>query len=270
MDNLEEAQQLAFNQLIARVTVPILASVGTDVIDQIGTATLFSVADRLFLVTARHIFDDFDPADLGAPSNPFKDPTPATFGKMTIFRASEEEVDVAVAELLDEQIKVKLLAGWRVLTFDNISMASDTGSFVLCGYPSARAKRGIGRIGGSLMSAATVRIPIPANAKPPVQPDLDLFFQYDDKAELLNGGTIDTPHLGGTSGASVWEYRPDNGQGLWTAEGAYKIIGVQSAFSRPNKYFRAKSWKYVLKLFADDGGEAGMQAREFLNRTTQK
>jgi hypothetical protein len=76
---------------------------------------------------------------------------------------------------------------------------------------------------------------------------LDLFFEYTGRASTIDGKTVTTPHLGGTSGASVWECRELTGGGIWTPERALKIVGVQSAFVR-GRYFRAKSWEAVLQL----------------------
>jgi hypothetical protein len=62
-----------------------------------------------------------------------------------------------------------------------------------------------------------------------------------------DGVTIKAPHLGGTSGASIWEYREPAGMAVWTPEQCLKIVGVQSAFLE-GRYFRAKSWAAVLEI----------------------
>jgi len=107
------------------------------------------------------------------------------------------------------------------------------------------------RLGGTLLSAYTERMPqVPAEAKKPVDERLDLFLHYDKEATDINGEVIQTPELGGVSGASIWEYRePPAGQ-LWTAEAALKIIGIQSA-SLKDKYARAKRWEFVMEMLGE-------------------
>jgi hypothetical protein len=231
------------------LTVPILYD-DPRVLDQIGTGTLFTIAHRYFLVTAAHLFKKTDPARFAIPSNPIRDPNPSTLGRHDLFKPREDFVDIAVLELLEPTTIEKIENGWRVLTLENTAHASPLGTFALCGYPSERARRvGTHLIGGSLITAYTERLPeIPENAEKPVHPELDLFFYYDVEATGIDGKPLATPHLGGTSGASVWEYRePDRGT-LWTPERAFKIVGVQSSFRKGN-FFRAKTWSFVVEIF---------------------
>jgi hypothetical protein len=87
----------------------------------------------------------------------------------------------------------------------------------------------------------------PDDARSPVHPELDVFFDYGKEAPDRERKTVALPHLGGTSGASVWAYRKPSGGPLWTSERALKIVGVQSAYLAGH-YFRAKSWAAVLKI----------------------
>ncbi len=58
----------AVERFCANVTVPVLHEVSTDVVDQVGTGTLFKHNGRLLLITARHIFDEISPEVLVLPS----------------------------------------------------------------------------------------------------------------------------------------------------------------------------------------------------------
>jgi hypothetical protein len=106
-------------------------------------------------------------------------------------------------------------------------------------------------LGGTLLTVYTDRIEqIPAEASPPVDPRLDLFFRYEPDAIDYNDNLVPTLPLPGTSGSSVWEYLEP--AGLWTAENALRVVGVQSA-AFPRKYFRAKSWEHIWAAFRDLG-----------------
>jgi hypothetical protein len=88
---------------------------------------------------------------------------------------------------------------------------------------------------------------IPKEAAVPVHPALDLFFFYPAEAPTLDGKIVRMPHLGGTSGASVWEYREPGGGTFWSPSRVLRAVGVQSSF-REGQYFRVKSWAAVLKM----------------------
>jgi hypothetical protein len=168
----------AVERFTAHVTIPVLYD-DPRAVDQIGTATLFKVDERLFLVTAAHLFDDKDPARFSIPTLP--SPQLQTLGKFSLLKPTEEVVDIAVLELQEETTISRLTTGWwRPLTLENVAPAFSSGVFALCGYPSERAVRRGGLIGGSLITAYTERLPeIPEDAEAPVRPELDLFFHYD-------------------------------------------------------------------------------------------
>lgn len=248
MSTIDPEIMTAIGEFTKQLTVPILYE-DPAVLDQVGTGTLFTIAGRYFLVTAAHLFERTDPAQFAIPSNPIRDPDPSTLGRYELFKPKEDFVDIAVLELREPKTIDKIKNGWRILTLDNTSNASARGVFALCGYPSERAKRvGTHLIGGSLIAAYSERMQeIPEGAEKPIHPELDLFFFYDLEATGIDGKQLATPHLGGTSGASVWEYREPDRTTFWTPERAFKIVGVQSSF-RKGDFFRAKSWRFVLEI----------------------
>lgn len=236
----------ALERFTALVTVPVLYDDPKD-LDQIGTGTLFTVDERVFLVTAAHLFDRTDPARFSIPS--LHTSQLHSLGRYNLLIPKDKAVDIAVLELLEDATIQRAKLSWRMLTLANIGPASSAGVFALCGYPSERAKRIGGLIGGSLVTAYTERMrEPPEGAEQPLNPALDLFFHYDAEAIDTAGATIATPRLGGCSGASVWEYREPNGIIFWTPEQCLKIVGVQSSWFRKGQYFRAKSWAAVLEI----------------------
>jgi hypothetical protein len=246
----------AVERFTALVTVPVLYD-DPKILDQVGTGTLFGADNRLFLVTAAHLFEKADPARFSIPS--LNTTEVHTLGKYNLLRAKDELIDIAVLELLEPATIERARASWRVLALENTAPASPEGVFALCGYPSERAKRIGGLIGGSLITSYTVRLPKPPDhAEQPVHLNLDMFFHYDKEAVDTEGRTVATPDLGGCSGASVWEYREPPNMTFWTPEQCLKIVGVQSAF-RKGDYFRAKSWAAVLEIMRQaDASLAGV------------
>jgi hypothetical protein len=255
----------AIEQFAAHVTVPVLYD-DPKAADQVGTGTLFSIDERLFLVTASHLFDDRDPGRFTIPA------PPSTqlygLGDFNLIRTADF-YDIAVLELQDGQTISRLTGGWwQPLTLANVGRASESGIFALSGYPSARAVKRGDLIGASLITAYTERMSMPpAEAEHPIDPRLDLFFRYNREALDVDGKTIKTPDLHGCSGASIFEYRESDVIQFWTPEQCLKIVGVQSSFRRGD-YFRGKSWDAVLELLrrTDVGLRAAVEAFELAQR----
>ena len=114
---------IAINEFTKQLTVPILYDNPT-ILDQRGTGTLFTIAQRYFLVTASHLFDGKDLARFVIPSNPIWDPNPYTLGRCTLIKPSEDFVDIAVLELLEPQTIDRVKKGWRLLTLENTARAA--------------------------------------------------------------------------------------------------------------------------------------------------
>jgi hypothetical protein len=242
---------IALKQFAVGAAVPLLYD-APEGVDQVGTGTLLTLDGRYFIVTAAHIFNECDPGRFAIP-NGQANAELHTFGPCKLYRANETEIeneaeiDIAILELLDQSTIESAKEGWHILTLENIGTPSAEGVFVLCGYPSQRAWRTNNVIGGRPITIVTERIPSPSTAKAPVHPVLDLFFHYGLDAPDIDGETVTIVHLGGVSGASVWEYRKPSHGSLWFPGQTLRVVGVQSAFLY-EKYFRAKSWDMVLQM----------------------
>lgn len=235
---------MAVERFAATVTLPILFEVGTDLVDQIGTGTLFDHEGRLLIITARHLFDNRNPKDLVIPSS--NTTQLDGIGPYHLYRADVPVIDLAIIELKHPPAIERARASWSALSLDNIGTASPTGHFVMTGYPSVRSKRVGGMLGSTLLSLHTARLEeVPAQAELPVHANLDLFFHYEATGEPVAGDTMDVPALPGCSGASVWEYREPKNMLFWTPGRCLKVVGVQSGYKPSAGYFRAKSWQYV-------------------------
>lgn len=247
MDETKEIVK-AVEQFVATRTIPILwdEGEGTD-INQIGTGTLFKIKDRLFLITARHVVAEdgnklTDLTRLAIPLSP-RETDVQTLGHCTVILPDDENVDIAIFELIDRAL-LSAMSDWQYLTLDDTAPASPQGTFVLCGFPSEKLSKADGLLRGALLISYTSRIEqAPENATQPVDPNLDLFFIHDRHSEDFDGKVSDSFDLKGTSGCSIWEYR-DPGEGFWMPGKVLKIVGVQST-ARHGEYSRAKNWEYV-------------------------
>ena len=247
---------LAVERFAATVTVPILFETGPELVDQIGTGTLFDHDGRLLLVTARHLFDDHKPEDLVIPSS--NTTQLYGIGPYELYRAETAAIDIAIVELKHPPAIARARASWSVLPSDHFATASPTGHFVMAGYPSVKSKRVGGLLGSTLLSLHTNRLDaVPPQADRPVHPDLDLFFHYETSGETIAGVTRDVPTLPGCSGAAIWEYREPDGMRFWTAAQCLTLVGVQSTYRPSAGYFRAKSWSYVRSMLVRLTPEVG-------------
>jgi hypothetical protein len=249
----DEQVTRALQAFMVSVTIPILYDHETQGTNQVGTGTLFTADNRLFLVTAAHLFDGLDPEHDQDRFGRFAIPSRHTtqlwgLGPYKLLRPKQTEFDVAVLELQESATIERAKASWRILALANTAVAAPSGLFILCGFPFVRQRRIDDTITGDRMTVFTARIPIPQNATPPVHPALDLFFAYDAEAiDAVTKAPIEALPLEGCSGASIWQYEEPKANALWSPERCLKIVGVQSAY-RKDQYFRAKSWAAVLEI----------------------
>lgn len=253
-DKVQEAS--AIEQFALNVTVPLLYEVG-DTAHLWASGTLFGVADSVFIITARHIFDKLpDLTRLVYPESPIGGGL-RTLGSYNILKPKQEFVDVAAIELKSPETIARIRANWQLLTLENVaspSGAQAAGTFFLAGYPGSASSSDARWVRTPIITAFTKRMPyVPPEAEKPVDPRLDLFFEYGFDGTSLTGKIVKTPELPGTSGASVWEVRPVL-NGLWTVEKATRVVGVQSGYIHGN-YFRAKSW-WAVALVLELANEA--------------
>lgn len=253
----------AIERFALHVTVPIFLEVG-DSGGLLATGTLFKIDGRSFLITARHIFDEVpDLTMLAYPENPLRGGL-YTLGSFTVLKPNEAYIDVAAVELKSPETIENLETNWQFLSLANVAAPSQVagdGAFFVSGYPESLTKKDAGWTKGRLVTAYTQRLPsVPAEAKEPVVPQLDLFFEYSREATSVSGEPIQTPELPGVSGASIWELRPV--PGVWAPESATRIVGIQSSYVH-SKYIRGKSWWAVAKVLeqADTGLAEAVRAK---------
>lgn len=210
----------------------------------VGTGTLFKIANRHFIIAARHIFDTYNAEKIAYQARRDNTTSLATIGLARVVKPTTKDPDVAVIELLEDITKDRLAAGWEFLTLDNVAPASVDGVFALMGYPQFTCQSELWTPPKGIVYSSNRIMETPEDAEN-VNPDVDLFFEYGRTA-IADGEEIDAPELKGTSGGSVWEYVGLEG-GLWAPEKVVKVVGVQSARLK-GKYFRAVSWAVIASI----------------------
>jgi hypothetical protein len=245
-----EAERHAIEQLLVRVTLPIIVQ-DKNRFGIVGTATLFTIQDRLFLITAGHTIQAYS-VDRWAYSESPTGGTIYTLGQLHHHRPNDERYDVAVVEILDAETSERLRANWQFLTLDQVSLPHEGAEFFVSGYPSALAISEETAVRGVLLTLETRRIPTPSDAEQPVDPQVDYFF---DAGQNVFSGEYRNLEIIGMSGSAVGEFRSDMGSGLWLPSQAIHVIAVQTAV-RKQRYIRAASWTTVVALL--EGLEPGL------------
>jgi hypothetical protein len=248
---IDSEHQAAVSEFLKRVVLPILHEDAGGQVQQVGTGFLFSRGDALFLVTARHLFEELALDSFAVPDDPFRGGLLRLSFELLYPKDPEHQViDVAVLKLTDAEVTKALREAWTVLDERNTAQASSEGAFLLCGYAAGRQTIGPHGVGGSFNAIYTERTAaIPPQAKLPVDPELDLFLLYGEEAEGFDGSMVKTPDLPGFSGSAIWEYS-DLDSGLWSPARAIKVVGIQASWLG-GQYARGKAWAYALHLITN-------------------
>jgi hypothetical protein len=240
----------AVGQFLRPVTVPILVEREGDQLALLGTGTFFEYSGKIYLVTAKHVFNGEDLSKVAIPEGP-KLRTVHILGDHEIYSPRDTrtaELDISVLRLDSKKIIDIVRSHWGCLTGEDTTAAQAEGQFVICGYPSAlvvpEEKNDRIDFVSTLLIYYTNRIAVPAEAEPPVDPQVDLFFNHGPEGKTINSEPLVSPKFQGVSGASVWQIFPTAAGTIWTPRRALKVVGIQSG-ARHGAYLRAKSWDYV-------------------------
>jgi hypothetical protein len=223
----------ALRNFFIEVTLPIIAEV-KDQFAIIGTGTLFKIAGRKFLITARHILDDFKVEQWAFPTAPDTG-TLQLFGAGELITPNEDSLDICVLELRDTEAIKLLERRWRFLSLENVWLPDRSADAVfLSGFPSARAKWDGKQLRGRMFVVPTTYYPQPPasakNSDSPVKPGVDFFLEFKKGINELTGEDISNVAMQGTSGCSIWAYRKRGWAPytVWSPDVPLKL----SAFSR--------------------------------------
>lgn len=251
---MEHFAASAVFDFVQRVAVPIFQSDGEHGYP-LATGTFMKVNGQLVLITARHILDTCHPRDIAIPQN-WRGSHLSTLGPLDILRAvefDELEIDIIAIVLTNQDNQKHFASGWTVLD-PSIGMSSHTSGVrdvLVVGYPSASfVREGYKLQSPPPLIIETTRLgDFPAQAKHPIDLDLDLFFDHSPAGCAIHTDETSAPHPAGMSGCSIWQVAPDNNNDVWLPENSLRLIGVQSS-ALPGKFLRGKSWEFVTDLLA--------------------
>lgn len=193
---------------IGRVMVPIYLDHGTgNGVTVQGTGTLLDGGDRLYLVTAAHVFDRVEANRLSSPAGrTLAPPVPWRSVRVVKPRDSSKPPDVAIVEFLSPETVQALRDTYVPLTLDRVARATPGATFILAGFPEEKAT-----ITGNVLDQKpyfyfTTMLPEPPkDAKYPPNPTFDLFFSLGRAATRSDGQREQVPRLQGASGCTIWE-----------------------------------------------------------------
>ncbi len=219
--------------------------------NQWGTGTLFGVAEKWFVVTAKHVVDSFFEDEsrgiwiFDNVSNPKEVPL-----KGRVLRTIDDVYDLAIWDLdLDVIIQ---LPNRSPLRLGDVAFEPDPprGHYGLFGFPAA--------LGGQV-DATTFRLQRFCALAPKYTGETSKLGSYDPTHHLLldlpkndiiarSGEPAVLPHLGGISGCSIWYLiDPNLPPSHWKADHA-RVVGVETGVYRDGAIVKATRWKSVAQI----------------------
>jgi hypothetical protein len=213
---LDPTVSQAHEEFLRLVTVPVLINREKGV-DVLGTGTLFEIETKIFLVTAKHLFDDENYNKVAMPASP-NDRTIAYLNDNKLHLLGDQtsrELDICAIELRHAPLVEYVKRHWTCLTLDDTTTPASEGRFIVCGYPSSLSSH---RKNGheidvvtKILAFYTNRIPSPQNAERPVDDSIDIFLRHGSVNRTIDGERAQSPKFQGVSGASIWETQPQPG-----------------------------------------------------------
>lgn len=245
---LTDEESRAVERFVAACTVPLIQEDNATTA-VLGTGNLFEVCGRLFLVSASHVFEDFQPERVGIPAE--------VLGNRRILRTfdgcrrhywNSDGLDVTVVEFPSGEFSQSLRAVHQVLTPENVLIhPTHFEQYFLLGYPSSKAVTD----GKAITPRAIAIVSTPYLGEPPknFQSDREFLLQYAETGWTERGELSPTADLPGVSGSAVWGILPPQQLiGLWSPASAVKVVGVQHAYLK-SAYIRCHFWWLVARMF---------------------
>src|SRR5258708_2933918 len=207
---IQDHGRQAIDMFLGAVTYPVIWTDG-DRLETLGSGVLFQHGERHFLLTARHLFDEYDgkthtefpyeglvgPIDL-------KTVTPRKLGKKFVHTTSGRKAisrDIVAIELLDETFVKTIKRTWQFISVANFALPDRTSLHFVAGFPKIRERKFGEQIGASFMSLTTQRLSTVPSGVKGYDARYDVMLDYDSTAADTYRGNkpIDAPFVGGVS-----------------------------------------------------------------------
>ncbi|WP_297901818.1 hypothetical protein [Metallibacterium sp.] len=238
-------EDIAIRDYILKRTIPILYNVPDRGVLPNGTGTLLRVEDRIFVITACHVFDEGrNFAEFSYPIHPSNGGI-STFGSYALMRPTDGLIDIAIAELTDAQTKKSLSANWQFCTLSDVCTPPPEGSFIIAGYPESMIAVTDTRLISNAVMVKTERSSAPTNLELPARAEFELFLKFGRKATSQSGSEIYTPRMKGVSGASVWVV-VESASITWSPASLLRVVGVLWSVDKL-RFMRATDWRAVAR-----------------------
>lgn len=220
---------------------------GDRIVTQMGTGTLFRVADEHFLVTAWHVFEGIERR--GEDPLVWSGDPPVLTPLIGTLYSTGKAVDIAIFHL--DPALVAGLVGKRFLRLSDVEFRRDLGNgwYFLHGYPFCDSHpskdllttlQGEFTYGAGLYAGKTTGFGS-------YRPEFHILLAYDGESRHADDGSpAELPRsLGGISGSSVWlGFSERHVMDDWTPMLA-KVVGVQTMVYSDKKVAQATRWAGV-------------------------
>lgn len=211
-----------------------------------GTGAFYRSQGELFLITAAHVLEGINPAELGIPASPSGNVDVWLLNNVTIHHPKEfEDFDIAVVELLNPNFHSRIASGWGFIDESEIfELSGVEETFIVGGYPSGAATYQQGVLSPSRMLKLFTKPYQEVTA--PKTPEHDILLKYSKVGKSVTGTERSTPDLHGVSGAVVY-VRAAAEFTVWSPEQALRPVGIQVS-AKHDEYIRVKKWSLIQQL----------------------
>jgi hypothetical protein len=250
MDKLELKSIIPFveRSVIPIVTTPIYEQrAGTS-----GTGSIFNFNGRHFLISASHVFDEFDkyPEFVGIPTGRRGEPI-YNFGQCDFFRINNDtdrnKYDTIIIEI-PQELAGKIAGAYSILNIDNIAYNfKNRFDLVVVGYPFINSIDIIEENGVYADPFRLTTFLKESSGKEDAifDPKVHMLLDYEEVSKEQAA----PQELRGLSGSPIWCYNPDS-EGVWSPEKNLKTVGIVLAV-KESLYIRGISWFYVTEMFKE-------------------
>jgi hypothetical protein len=248
---IQDQARRAIDMFLASVTYPVIWSNG-DRIATLGSGVLFQHEERHFLLTARHLFDEYDKRThtrfpyegLVGPVD-FAKVAPTELGQIFVHSTNGTEaefLDIVAIELLEGSFVRAIKRFWQFIKVESFALPDLDSPYFVAGFPKVRERQIGENIGASFMSLVTQRLPtVPVEVKK-YDARYDLILDYDNKAADFYRGNkpIESPFVGGVSGVPIFRVA-DKAPEVWAPKSGICFMGLQASSIKTNQWLRIKN-----------------------------
>lgn len=254
---MESHAREAINQYLAKITYPMLWA--SERIVTLGTSVLFRYEDRHFLLTAAHLFSEYNgpqfPYDgLVGPISRAKN-APRALGRINVYEPRDEAtqaLDVIAIELLDLDFIKAIQDTWTFISIEDFASPNPSSVYFVSGFPKERERREGEMVGAALLSLTTNQREDIPDAVEHFDERVDFLLKYDNIASnFYNNNTLEkAPTVYGVSGGPVFRVSNDPPT-MWTPRTGTRFVGLQSSTSKAKEWLRVKSTNAIAMYFGE-------------------